>query len=495
MGAINAPQNPNEIDIPHEAKGNPVYEQTRQDMPLWCCGRNCGRNSRITVFVLGVFGIMCSSFACLSPNYFSYVSLRNDTFCEIDKHNPKPFEFATQANVGLFRYEILEVFEFPWPPTEQCDLYAQRSRELEQLPAHGENESTIAAMLNIWNRILQNKFPDEVYDDDDSISTQNDTMLIELTKSPSDSAPGILEGTPVPPVLPGSNKVTSPLATTTPTSAPTRSNPNDSIDVEIGVVKSYPAGVDFDKLFTNGQKGALWAPILATIGLAFGTVEYYCCIYKCSWLPTALFLYAALMLQLMTLFLFMTQDFCGKFEQDCELGFAGFLSVMAVISYLICQALVCMTPRPPPKFDWLKKPATRRKKKKKKRLNEWDDETDGQGSSYMGPNSADAYNSRPKYRDDQSSYYSDEPAGEQFDGDNASGYYSGYGYGDDATYDGYGNDGYGNDGGYGYDDQASGYEEDQSYGDYEYTGYEQDDTGYDESPKSKKKKKSGKSKK
>ena len=27
-------------------KGNPVYEQTRQDMPLWCCGKNCGRNSR-----------------------------------------------------------------------------------------------------------------------------------------------------------------------------------------------------------------------------------------------------------------------------------------------------------------------------------------------------------------------------------------------------------------------------------------------------------------
>lgn len=265
--------------------------------------------NRITVFVLGFFGILCSSFACLSPNYFSYVSLRNDTFCEIDKRQPKPFEFATQANVGLFRYEILEVFEFPWPPTEQCDMYARRSRELEQLPASRENEDTVAALLNVWNRFLQNKFPDEIYDDDDSVSTQNDTMLVELTKSPYDSAQGILEGTPVPPVLPGSNKVTSPLATLTPTPAPTRSNPNDSINVEIGVVKAYPAGVDFDKLFTNGQKGALWAPILATIGLAFGTVEYYCCIYKCSWLPTALFLYAALMLQLMTLFLFMTQDF------------------------------------------------------------------------------------------------------------------------------------------------------------------------------------------
>ena len=32
--------------LPEEAKGNPVYEQTRQDMPFWCCGIHCGRNSR-----------------------------------------------------------------------------------------------------------------------------------------------------------------------------------------------------------------------------------------------------------------------------------------------------------------------------------------------------------------------------------------------------------------------------------------------------------------
>ena len=33
-------------DLPQEARGNPVYEQTRQDMPFWCCGINCGINSR-----------------------------------------------------------------------------------------------------------------------------------------------------------------------------------------------------------------------------------------------------------------------------------------------------------------------------------------------------------------------------------------------------------------------------------------------------------------
>lgn len=42
-------QNKPEADIPDDAKGNPIYEQTRQDMPLWCCGRNCGRNTRYVV--------------------------------------------------------------------------------------------------------------------------------------------------------------------------------------------------------------------------------------------------------------------------------------------------------------------------------------------------------------------------------------------------------------------------------------------------------------
>ena len=108
--------------------------------------------------------------------------------------------------------------------------------------------------------------------------------------------------------MPGSNAV-SRLPTTSPTSSPTRTNPNELIDVEIGVVKSYPAGADFDSLFKNGQKGAMWAPILATIGLGFSLVEFFCCTYKCSWLPTALCLYGAFMLQMMTLFLFMSDDF------------------------------------------------------------------------------------------------------------------------------------------------------------------------------------------
>merc|ERR1711865_514969 len=89
----------------------------------------------------------------------------------------------------------------------------------------------------------------------------------------------------------------------------TRTNPNELIDVEISVVKSYPAGADFDSLFKNGQKGAMWAPILVTIGLGFSLVEFFCCTYKCSWLPTALCLYGAFMLQMMTLFLFMSDDF------------------------------------------------------------------------------------------------------------------------------------------------------------------------------------------
>ena len=53
----------------------------------------------------------------------------------------------------------------------------------------------------------------------------------------------------------------------------------------------------------------MWAPILATIGLISCLVEFCCCEYKCSWLPTAICLYGAFMLQLMTVFLFMSEDF------------------------------------------------------------------------------------------------------------------------------------------------------------------------------------------
>lgn len=328
---MNVPSKQDQDAVPEQAKGNPVYEQTRQDMPCWCCGRNCGRNSRVVVFVLGILGIVCSCIVCLSPHFFSFVSLRNDTFYDLDKQQPVPFEYATEANVGLFRYEILEVYEYPWPPQGQRDLFdAIHERELERLAANDngiKNRNSIGWSFNtVFSRLLMNKFPDEFYDDDDQTDSkqpindddkidvtqyQNDTIAIVLTKSPSDTPPLDKEDIPIsniPEVMPGSNAV-SRLPTTSPTSSPTRTNPNELIDVEIGVVKSYPAGTDFDSLFKNGQKGAMWAPILATIGLGFSLVEFFCCTYKCSWLPTALCLYGAFMLQMMTLFLFMSDDF------------------------------------------------------------------------------------------------------------------------------------------------------------------------------------------
>ena len=47
---MNVPNSNVQDEIPESARGNPVYEQTRQDMPCWCCGRNCGRNARYVVF-------------------------------------------------------------------------------------------------------------------------------------------------------------------------------------------------------------------------------------------------------------------------------------------------------------------------------------------------------------------------------------------------------------------------------------------------------------
>jgi hypothetical protein len=82
------------------------------------------------------------------------------------------------------------------------------------------------------------------------------------------------------------------------------------IQAEIGVVKPYPDGIgQFDQMFTNAQRGAMLAPIFATLGLFFSCIEFCCCTYKCSWLPTAIFLYGAFMFQLMTMFLFMSEDF------------------------------------------------------------------------------------------------------------------------------------------------------------------------------------------
>eukprot|EP00536_Pseudo-nitzschia_multiseries_P007857 jgi/Psemu1/256624/estExt_Genewise1Plus.C_1900003 len=488
MGAIAT----NKDGVPEKAKGNPVYEQTRQDMPLWCCGTNCGRNSRITVFILATFGILCSSFVCVSPNYFSFESLRNDTFYDEDKRQPKPFEYATEANVGLFRYQITEVFEYPWPPEEQRELFdAMHNRELERLAesdrifntrdeeyaSSGQIMEDIKLLQNnLAEEFDENKFPETFYADDDTAfdgmtgdddnainatnyqngtyspqqndtypTHQNDTTKIVLTRSPSTTPPPTNE---IPDVLPGSNAI-SRIPTDTPTSSPTRGNPNDDIDVVLDAVNPYPAGVKFDSFFKNGQKGALWAPIFAGIGLIFATTEFLCCVYKCSWLPTALCMYAAFMLQLMTLFLFMSDDFCN-YAQDCELGVAGWFSVSAVLAYLICQTLICMTPRPPPKFDLCNRKTTRKKKKKKKTpANEWD-ETDPLNAD------EDGFTDEPNKPTSYIGAY-DDANDDQYDHD--------YDY-RDADYD----DGYGDDDGYSNGDQGL-----DGYGDHALEDYDSDE--------------------
>lgn len=540
MGAINTPTK-KEKHIPEQAKGNPVYEQTRQDMPLWCCGRNCGRNSRITVFVLGFVGICASAIVCLSPNYFRFVALRNDTFYDEEKIQPIPFEYATEANVGLFRYQILEVIEYPWPSNGQRELFdAMHNRELERLASLDADDEEIprSKKLDIFDRLLQIKFPTEFFDDDDDVrqddddaidddvvstgnSTmhhQNDTMDVLLTRAPADSPIDIDEIPPeeIPDVIPGSNaKDEDRIPTSTPTSAPTGGNPNDLIDVEIGVVQPYPAGNQLDKLFRQGQQGAMWAPILAMIGLIFASIEFFCCIYKCSWLPTAIFLYVAFMMQLMTMFLFMSEDFCD-YAQDCWLGSAGYMSVIAVICYFICQILVCMTPRPPPKYNLLKKPPVRRKKRKKKKRGEFDedekdslsgtpdrfadessmssdryldtyDDQDPYGSHYGDSNSNsysdDPYNSQygdtNSYSGDQdpysSQYGSSKNNSDGYDNDPKNEYGSGSDYNDSYDQDGYNNGYDGYDGNYNNADQGSSRDIDQgshissngqTYGDY-----------------------------
>ena len=297
---------------------------------------------RIVIFFLAIAGIVCSVLVCFSVDYFSFVSLRNDTFYDPAKQQPHPFEYATEANVGIFRYEILEVYEYPWPPKEQeRELFdALHDRELQRLAATEEDNRS-------WNgmRMLQNDTVDSVDLGDNSTSvngtdvnatdvnttdvnatdvdaTDDDVVIDEnqvdenFTKPPKvdlTAAPTAAGGADedVPDVGPGST-AGSAIPTAAPSAPPSMVNPNDVIAdlVDIGVAKPYPDGIgQFDQMFTNAQRGAMLAPIFAFLGLIFSCIEFCCCVYKCSWLPTAIFLYAAFMFQLMTMFLFMSEDF------------------------------------------------------------------------------------------------------------------------------------------------------------------------------------------
>jgi hypothetical protein len=93
---------------------------------------------------------------------------------------------------------------------------------------------------------------------------------------------------------------------------PTITNPNDIVaeTTDIGVVKEYPKGMDqFDNVFYNAQLGGILGPIFCGIAFIAGLGEYFFYLFKCSWLPTAIFLYLAFMFQMFTLFLFLSEDF------------------------------------------------------------------------------------------------------------------------------------------------------------------------------------------
>ena len=266
--------------------------------------------------MLAVLGIACSIVVCFSVDYFSFVSLRNDTFTDPtgQKQQPHPFEHATEANVGMFRYEILDVYEYPWPPKqEERRLFDEmHNRELERL------DQALNSARNLQNET--DEVPVDVVDDSEGNATLvNETEApteddltkppaVNLTAMPTDKSPA-LPPSEIPDVIPG-NTEGSQEPTGAPSGAPTITNPNDAIEAEIGVIKPYPDGIgQFDQMFTNAQRGAMLAPIFAFVGLFFSCVEFCCCTYKCSWLPTAIFLYAAFMFQLMTMFLFMSEDF------------------------------------------------------------------------------------------------------------------------------------------------------------------------------------------
>jgi hypothetical protein len=286
------------------------------------------------------------------------VSLRNDTFLLEEKHQPEPFEYATEANVGMFKYQILDVFEFPWPPSKQErqlfeNLMEQEVRRLQNetdvVVVDNNNTDTDTNTTNVFNstvagnETLTNTTEPPLANATDANAT--DTPVANATDTPvanatdtsvgnatepvanaTDVAVGNATGgndTYIPGVGPGST-AGSLSPTTIPTQPPTITNPNEIVaeTVDLGVVKSYEEGMmEDDSLFTNAQRGAMMGPIFGLLGTVFGLVELCCCTYKCSWLPTALFLYLAFMFQMFTLFLFLSEDwwYVQNYDIDDEM--------------------------------------------------------------------------------------------------------------------------------------------------------------------------------
>jgi hypothetical protein len=268
--------------------------------------------------VLVLIGIGCSLWACFSANYFSFVALRNDTFFDPEKAFPAPFEYATEADVGLFKYRIIDVFEYPWPPKRERAL-ADRMLldELRRMQEEGPTDDPTEDLTTTTNPSTAPTGPTAAPSKAPVPPTEKPSTAptAEPTKHPTayptinlDDCDGVdaLE--------PGPGSVACGVSrspTGTPSAVPTITNPNDIIkeQVKIGEVLPYEKGVgQFDSTFSNAQRGAILGPVFALIGTIFSLIELCFCTYKCSWLPSAIFLYLAFMFQLFTMFLFLSED-------------------------------------------------------------------------------------------------------------------------------------------------------------------------------------------
>ena len=272
-------------------------------------------SSSVFCTVLVLIGIGCSVWACMSVNYFSFVALRNDTFFDPAKAFPAPFEYATEADVGIFKYRITDVFEYPWPPKRERALADQmlldelrRMQEATEDPTE-DRISTPPSMAPTGPTAEPTKAPVPPTENPSSSPTAEPTKRPTATPTINlDDCEGVDS------LEPGPGSVACGVTrspTGTPSAVPTITNPNDIIaeQVQLGVVLPYEKGIgQFDSTFTNAQRGAILGPVFAFIGTIFSLIELCFCTYKCSWLPSAIFLYLAFMFQLFTLFLFLSED-------------------------------------------------------------------------------------------------------------------------------------------------------------------------------------------
>ena len=115
------------------------------------------------------------------------MSLRNDTFTDEtgQKTQPHPFEHATEANVGIFRYEILDVYTYPWPPKQQerrlfDEMHERELQRLARKMQSNENDEVPVDVVDDSSGNSTDTSGNSTEVESNSTATGNNTIIARL---------------------------------------------------------------------------------------------------------------------------------------------------------------------------------------------------------------------------------------------------------------------------------------------------------------------------